>query len=248
MVLARPRRPLGPRQLGLQPRGAVAGQPRLRGAAGQLPGLHRLRQEVPARGQQAVGPQDARRPDRRRSHWAVQQGSPTQEGRDLRRLVRGLRDARGARLHARGLRLRGRHRRPSNLRTLVDSIPPYWKPMRARSSTSAWATWTIRRTPQLIKDASPLFRADKIVRPLLIGQGANDPRVKQAESEQIVEAIEEEQRQGDLRSLSRRGPRLRPAREPDRLQRARARRSSPTASAAGASRSEATTTRGPPRW
>ena len=43
---------------------------------------------------------------------------------------------------------------------------------------------------ELIKEASPLFKADKIVRPLLIGQGANDPRVKQAESEQIVGAIE----------------------------------------------------------
>ena len=43
---------------------------------------------------------------------------------------------------------------------------------------------------ELIRAASPLFRADKIVRPLLIGQGANDPRVKQAESEQIVAAIE----------------------------------------------------------
>ena len=41
-----------------------------------------------------------------------------------------------------------------------------------------------------IKRASPLNFADKIVRPLLIGQGANDPRVKQAESEQIVAAIE----------------------------------------------------------
>jgi dipeptidyl aminopeptidase/acylaminoacyl peptidase len=43
---------------------------------------------------------------------------------------------------------------------------------------------------ELIHNASPLFRADKIVRPLLIGQGANDPRVNQAESEQIVSAIE----------------------------------------------------------
>jgi dipeptidyl aminopeptidase/acylaminoacyl peptidase len=41
----------------------------------------------------------------------------------------------------------------------------------------------------LIKNASPLFKADRIVRPLLIGQGANDPRVKQSESEQIVDAI-----------------------------------------------------------
>ena len=43
---------------------------------------------------------------------------------------------------------------------------------------------------ELIQNASTLFKADKIVRPLLIGQVANDPRVKQAESEQIVAAIE----------------------------------------------------------
>ena len=43
---------------------------------------------------------------------------------------------------------------------------------------------------QLLKDCSPIHRADKIVRPLLIGQGANDPRVKQAESDQIVAAMQ----------------------------------------------------------
>jgi dipeptidyl aminopeptidase/acylaminoacyl peptidase len=43
---------------------------------------------------------------------------------------------------------------------------------------------------ELIERASPLNYADRIVRPLLIGQGANDPRVKQSESEQIVSAIE----------------------------------------------------------
>jgi dipeptidyl aminopeptidase/acylaminoacyl peptidase len=42
---------------------------------------------------------------------------------------------------------------------------------------------------QLLKDCSPIHRADQIVRPLLIGQGANDPRVKQAESDQIVNAM-----------------------------------------------------------
>jgi dipeptidyl aminopeptidase/acylaminoacyl peptidase len=78
---------------------------------------------------------------------------------------------------------------PSNLKTLVQSIPPYWKPMRA--------TFDVRmgniddpKDAELLKNASPLFKADRIVRPLLIGQGANDPRVKQAESEQIVAAIE----------------------------------------------------------
>jgi dipeptidyl aminopeptidase/acylaminoacyl peptidase len=44
---------------------------------------------------------------------------------------------------------------------------------------------------QLLKDRSPLHKADRIVRPLLIGQGANDPRVKQSESDQIVAAMEQ---------------------------------------------------------
>ena len=77
---------------------------------------------------------------------------------------------------------------PSNLKTLIGSIPPYWKPMRA--------TFDVRMgnvdSPDdaaLIEAASPLFKADKIVKPLLIGQGAKDPRVNQAESEQIVSAI-----------------------------------------------------------
>ena len=43
---------------------------------------------------------------------------------------------------------------------------------------------------ELIHNASPLFKADKIKKPLLIGQGANDPRVNVKESEQIVDAIE----------------------------------------------------------
>src|ERR1039457_3870835 len=78
---------------------------------------------------------------------------------------------------------------PSNLKTLIASIPPYWKPLRA--------TFDVRmgnvddpKDAELIKKASPLFKADKIVRPLLIGQGANDPRVNVKESEQIVDAIE----------------------------------------------------------
>jgi dipeptidyl aminopeptidase/acylaminoacyl peptidase len=77
---------------------------------------------------------------------------------------------------------------PSNLRTLIASIPPYWKPMRALFDVRM-GNVDDPEDAALIEAASPLFRADKIVRPLLIGQGANDPRVKQAESEQIVAAI-----------------------------------------------------------
>ncbi|MGO8968913.1 MAG: S9 family peptidase [Myxococcaceae bacterium] len=78
---------------------------------------------------------------------------------------------------------------PSNLLTLLATIPPYWK--------TAKSTFNVRLgNPDDPKDAaylhevSPLFSVDKIRIPILIGQGANDPRVKVAESEQIVAAME----------------------------------------------------------
>jgi dipeptidyl aminopeptidase/acylaminoacyl peptidase len=77
---------------------------------------------------------------------------------------------------------------PSNLKTLLDTIPPYWEAARAQFYTRMGNP----NTPEgaaLIRERSPLFSAQNIRRPLLIGQGANDPRVNQAESEQIVEAL-----------------------------------------------------------
>jgi dipeptidyl aminopeptidase/acylaminoacyl peptidase len=77
---------------------------------------------------------------------------------------------------------------PSNLKTLIETVPPYWAPMIAQFH---------RRVGDPDKDVeflwsrSPLSRADQISIPLLIAQGANDPRVKQAESEQIVAALKE---------------------------------------------------------
>jgi len=77
---------------------------------------------------------------------------------------------------------------PSNLKTLIETIPPYWAPMIAQFH---------RRVGDPAKDAdflwsrSPLSRVRDIRIPLLIAQGANDPRVKQAESEQIVAALTE---------------------------------------------------------
>jgi dipeptidyl aminopeptidase/acylaminoacyl peptidase len=78
---------------------------------------------------------------------------------------------------------------PSNLKTLIGAIPPYWKSIRGMFDVRM-GNVDDARDEQLIHDASPLFKADKIVRPLLIGQGANDPRVNVRESEQIVSAIE----------------------------------------------------------
>ena len=78
---------------------------------------------------------------------------------------------------------------PSNLQTLIDSIPPYWKPLLSIFNVRM-ADVNDPKDAELVRKASPLNSADRIIRPLLIGQGANDPRVKQAESEQIVAAIE----------------------------------------------------------
>ncbi len=77
---------------------------------------------------------------------------------------------------------------PSNLNTLLSTVPPYWASFFEQLAkrmgdprTDAGKAWLTER--------SPLTRADRIRKPLLIGQGANDPRVKQDESDQIVKAM-----------------------------------------------------------
>jgi len=78
---------------------------------------------------------------------------------------------------------------PSNLETLLETIPPYWAPQ-VKQFHERMGNPATAEGKQLLIDRSPLHRADRIVRPLLIGQGANDPRVKQAESDQIVAAMQ----------------------------------------------------------
>jgi dipeptidyl aminopeptidase/acylaminoacyl peptidase len=78
---------------------------------------------------------------------------------------------------------------PSNLITLLESIPPYWGPLRSQFTTRMGNPDTEEGRAMLV-ERSPLTHVDKISKPLLIGQGANDPRVKQAESDQIVEAMQ----------------------------------------------------------
>ncbi len=77
---------------------------------------------------------------------------------------------------------------PSNLVTLMESFPPYWAPMKAVFQRRVGDPATEAGHARLVA-RSPLSHADKICRPLLIAQGANDPRVKQAESDQIVSAM-----------------------------------------------------------
>ena len=77
---------------------------------------------------------------------------------------------------------------PSNLETLLATIPPYWAPLVKLFHERMGDPGTPEGLA-LLKAASPLYKADRIKKPLLIAQGANDPRVKQAESDQIVGAM-----------------------------------------------------------
>ncbi len=77
---------------------------------------------------------------------------------------------------------------PSNLITLLESIPPYWEPMLQLFTTRVGDHRT-EAGRAFLRERSPLTYAHRICRPLLIGQGANDPRVKRAESDQIVEEM-----------------------------------------------------------
>jgi dipeptidyl aminopeptidase/acylaminoacyl peptidase len=79
---------------------------------------------------------------------------------------------------------------PSSLVTLLENFPPYW---------AAFAPQLAKRVGdpkseegrKFLLERSPISRVDKIVKPLLIGQGANDPRVKQVEADQIVKAMKD---------------------------------------------------------
>lgn len=78
---------------------------------------------------------------------------------------------------------------PSNLNTLLASIPPYWVPMLEQFAKRVGDPRTAEGK-QLLDERSPLTRASAIERPLLIAQGANDARVKPAESDRIVSAVQ----------------------------------------------------------
>lgn len=78
---------------------------------------------------------------------------------------------------------------PSNLETLLATIPPYWEAGKKQMYSRMGDPTTIEGR-EILRAASPLYKANQIIRPLLIGQGANDPRVKQVESDQIVAAMQ----------------------------------------------------------
>ncbi|MBN2524650.1 MAG: S9 family peptidase [Bacteroidales bacterium] len=76
----------------------------------------------------------------------------------------------------------------SNMFTFMNTIPPYWEPMR-----ELWYELVGNpvKDSLLLAEVSPVFHADKIQVPLFIAQGANDPRVNKAESDQMVEALKQ---------------------------------------------------------
>ena len=77
---------------------------------------------------------------------------------------------------------------PSNLKTLLESVPPYWESIR----TVFYKRMGDPNTPEglaQMRRQSPLFSADKIKTPLMVVQGANDPRVNKREADQIVIAL-----------------------------------------------------------
>jgi dipeptidyl aminopeptidase/acylaminoacyl peptidase len=77
---------------------------------------------------------------------------------------------------------------PSNLFTLLQTIPPYWESGK-QQFYQRMGNPTTEEGRAVLKAASPLTYVDRIEKPLLIGQGANDPRVNKRESDQIVEAM-----------------------------------------------------------
>ncbi len=79
---------------------------------------------------------------------------------------------------------------PSSLVTLLNNPPPYWMPFMPVMKLRV-GDWKSEEGIKFLESRSPLNYVDKIKKPLLIGQGANDPRVKKAEADQIAKAMTE---------------------------------------------------------
>ena len=84
---------------------------------------------------------------------------------------------------------------PANLKTFIETIPPYWQPMVVLFTKRVGDPET---EEEFLWSRSPLSKVDNIRCPLLIAHGANDPRVKLSETEQIVAAMEEKGIDHDL--------------------------------------------------
>jgi len=86
----------------------------------------------------------------------------------------------------------------SNLVTFMETIPPYWSTLLATFHKRVGNPETEK---EFLESRSPLFKVDQIQIPILIAQGANDPRVKQEEAEQIIQAMKDKGRKNSLQSI-----------------------------------------------
>lgn len=78
---------------------------------------------------------------------------------------------------------------PSNLITFIQDIPPYWRPILPVLRERLGADPSTEEGQQFLYERSPISRVDEIRKPLLMGHGANDPRVKKSEAEQLVDEM-----------------------------------------------------------
>src|SRR5690606_15524312 len=76
----------------------------------------------------------------------------------------------------------------SNLFTFMHSFPPYWMPY-VKMMKEIWYDEDLPEEKSIMETVSPVFQIDKIKAPLMVVQGANDPRVKIDESDQMVMAL-----------------------------------------------------------
>jgi dipeptidyl aminopeptidase/acylaminoacyl peptidase len=79
---------------------------------------------------------------------------------------------------------------PANLVTMMQTLPAYWEPLRSQFDERVGDP-NSEEGRALLEKHSPINYVERICKPLLVGQGANDPRVKQAESDQIVQAVQD---------------------------------------------------------
>ncbi|EPB67823.1 peptidase, S9A/B/C family, catalytic domain protein [Ancylostoma ceylanicum] len=79
---------------------------------------------------------------------------------------------------------------PSNLVTLLQAVPPYWRGFYRDLVRMMGADIDTEEGRQSLTARSPLFFAERVTKPVMILQGANDPRVKQKESDQFVAALQ----------------------------------------------------------
>ena len=84
---------------------------------------------------------------------------------------------------------------PSNIITLIESFPAYWRPRLEGTWFKRVGDPEVEADREDMKARSPLFHVDQIQAPLLVVHGANDPRVKQVESDRIVAALHERGRE-----------------------------------------------------